>query len=185
LPELISTLSKGREKVVFLHTAGSIDLSVFGDHPHHGVFYPMQTFTKGRQVDFRGVSFFIEGNDDQTLKVEQILASSISEHIYQLSSADRKYLHLAAVFACNFANHSYTLAAKILEAHGIPFNVMLPLIEETTEKVHYLSPQEAQTGPAVRNDENVMKAQQQLLADDSLMAEIYELMSKSIIYNKV
>ncbi len=184
LPSLIGALRTGREEVVFLHTAGSISIDVFGHHPHHGVFYPMQTFTKGRQVDFRKVSFFIEASDDHTMKVERELASALSEHIFELSSSERRYLHLAAVFACNFANHSYALAARILQEHGIPFSVMLPLVDETTEKVHHLSPKEAQTGPAVRNDENVMTAQKLLLSDDPLTAEIYELMSKSIIKNK-
>lgn len=180
LPSLIEQLTTGREERVFLHTAGSVSLDVFGQHQHGGVFYPMQTFTKGRQVDFSKVSFFLEGKDEQTLLTARKLAAGLSTHIYELSSAERRYLHLAAVFACNFANHSYSLAAKILNEHGLPFEVMLPLIEETTEKVHHIAPQEAQTGPAVRNDEQVMKAQQQLLADDELTATIYELMSQSI-----
>ncbi len=180
LPSLIDTLRPGREQMVFLHTAGSVSMNVFGPHPHHGVFYPMQTFTKGRQVDFRKVSFFLEGNDDVSLEVERKLASSLSDHVYELSSDERRYLHLAAVFACNFANHSYTLAARILQKHGLPFDVMLPLIEETTEKVHHLAPHEAQTGPAVRGDADVMRAQEMLLADDPLTAEIYRLMSQSI-----
>ncbi len=180
LPSLIAALHSGREQVVFLHTAGSISMSVFGNHAHHGVFYPMQTFTKGRQADFRKVSFFLEGNDQTTLETAHQLASSLSDHVYELSSEERRYLHLAAVFACNFANHSYTLASSILARQGLPFSVMLPLIEETTEKLHHLSPQEAQTGPAVRGDENVMRAQEQLLNDDPLTAAIYRLMSQSI-----
>ena len=97
-----------------------------------------------------------------------------------MSTADRKYLHLSAVWACNFVNHCYDIAAGILSAHHLPFDVMLPLIDETARKVHALSPHDAQTGPAVRYDENVIAAQSALLADDSELRQLYELLSKSI-----
>lgn len=90
----------------------------------------------------------------------------MSHRVYPLSSADRKHLHLSAVWACNFANHCYDVAASLLQAHHLPFEVMLPLIDETARKVHALSPREAQTGPAVRYDENVIQAQAELLKDD-------------------
>ena len=100
--------------------------------------------------------------------------------IYQLSSEDRKYLHLSAVFACNFVNHCYAVSYDILKKHGIPFDVMLPLIDETARKVHVLTPQEAQTGPAVRYDQNVIRAQSSLLRDNPLLKDIYERMSMNI-----
>jgi predicted short-subunit dehydrogenase-like oxidoreductase (DUF2520 family) len=150
-------------------------LSVFDGYTQHGgVLYPMQTFSMEREVDFRAIPLFIEGAD---ARIRQ-LAESISEHVYELSSDDRKYLHLAAVFACNFANHCYTLAAEVLEKKGLPFDVMLPLVDETARKVHELHPKEAQTGPAIRGDKNVMAAQAALL--DSRMQAIYNLMSESI-----
>ena len=98
----------------------------------------------------------------------------------ELSSEGRRYLHLAAVFACNFANHCYALSAEILAKQGLPFDAMLPLIDETARKVHELSPAKAQTGPAVRYDENVLKAQSQLLSDRPDLQELYDRMSKSI-----
>ena len=175
LQEVIAKVTKGRETRLFLHTAGSMPLSVFeGYAKNGGVFYPMQTFSMEREVDFRAIPLFIEGAD---ARIRQ-LAESISEHVYELSSDDRKYLHLAAVFACNFANHCYTLAAEVLEKKGLPFDVMLPLVDETARKVHELHPKEAQTGPAIRGDKNVMAAQAALL--DSRMQAIYNLMSESI-----
>ena len=175
LQEFIAKVTKGRETRLFLHTAGSMPLSVFeGYAKNGGVFYPMQTFSMEREVDFRAIPLFIEGAD---ARIRQ-LAESISEHVYELSSDDRKYLHLAAVFACNFANHCYTLAAEVLEKKGLPFDVMLPLVDETARKVHELHPKEAQTGPAIRGDKNVMAAQAALL--DSRMQAIYNLMSESI-----
>ena len=147
---------------------------------HYGVFYPMQSFSKERQVDFSLIPLFLESSDEETDKLSHQLAQSISQRIFVLSSEDRRHLHLAAVFACNFANHCYALSAKVLEKHGLPFNVMLPLIDETAEKVHKLHPKEAQTGPAIRWDKNVLAAQKALLAEEPEMQQIYELMSKSI-----
>ena len=160
---------------MILHTAGSMPLSIFEGYTENGgVFYPMQTFSMEREVDFKEIPLFIEGND---ARIRQ-LAESISNHVYELSTADRKYLHLAAVFACNFANHCYTLAADVLAKKGLPFDVMLPLVDETARKVHELHPRDAQTGPAVRGDQNVMQAQAALLEGQT--KEIYELLSESI-----
>jgi predicted short-subunit dehydrogenase-like oxidoreductase (DUF2520 family) len=152
LKDVIFELRKGREQQVFLHTAGSIPMSVFGEHQHRGVFYPMQTFSMEKNVDFSRVHIFIEGSDAETLNVARKIGETLSSHIHELSSAERRYLHLAAVFACNFANHCYALSAEILEAHGLPFEAMLPLIKETADKVETVHPREAQTGPAARRD---------------------------------
>ena len=166
---------RGQGEAAILHTAGSMPLSVFDGYTENGgVLYPMQTFSMDREVDFRAIPLFIEGHDP---RIRQ-LAESISQHVYQLSTADRKYLHLAAVFACNFANHCYTLAADVLAQKGLPFDVMLPLVDETARKVHELHPMDAQTGPAVRHDENVMQAQEALL--DEPMRQIYHQLSQSI-----
>ena len=179
--EVIPSLVRKREPAVFLHTAGSMPMSVFkGYCTHYGVLYPMQTFSKDRLIDFSNVPFFIEGNDDKALQVAAALAGSVSKNVRQLSSSERKYLHLAAVFASNFVNHCYELSAEILQRHGIPFDVMLPLIDETADKVHILSPHDAQTGPAVRFDQNVIVAQMDLLKDTPQAQRIYQEMSKSI-----
>ena len=177
LQEVIGHAAKGREAQLFVHTAGSMPMDGFEGHTHrYGVFYPMQTFSKERLVDFQKIPVFIEGDD--TLIRE--LAESISQSVYQLSTADRKYLHLSAVFACNFVNHCYALSAELLERHGLPFSVMLPLIDETAGKVHELHPLDAQTGPAVRYDENVIRMQSDLLAETPELQDIYERMSLDI-----
>ena len=180
LEQLISQLCGG-EKKVFLHTAGSMPMSVFrGKALHYGVLYPMQTFSKQREVDFSIIPCFIEANDEFALKQIEGLAGQISHRVYQLSSEDRKYLHLSAVFACNFANHCYAASQELLQQHGIPFDVMLPLIDETAAKVHGMTPKDAQTGPAVRYDENVIGKQIQLLENQPYFQKIYDCMSKSI-----
>ena len=180
LEQLISQLCGG-EKKVFLHTAGSMPMSVFrGKALHYGVLYPMQTFSKQREVDFSIIPCFIEANDEFAQKQIEGLAVQISHRVYQLSSEDRRYLHLSAVFACNFANHCYAVSQELLQQHGIPFDVMLPLIDETAAKVHGMTPKEAQTGPAVRYDENVIGKQIQLLENQPYFQKIYDCMSKSI-----
>lgn len=180
LEQLVSQLCGG-EKKVLLHTAGSMPMSVFrGKALHYGVLYPMQTFSKQREVDFSIIPCFIEANDEFALKQIEGLAGQISHRVYQLSSEDRKYLHLSAVFACNFANHCYAASQELLQQHGIPFDVMLPLIDETAAKVHGMTPKEAQTGPAVRYDENVIGKQIRLLENQPYFQKIYDCMSKSI-----
>ena len=176
LQALIPQLTQGREGQLFVHTAGSMPMTVFeGYADRYGVLYPMQSFSKERRVDFAEIPVFIEGADPLIRQ----LAESISRRVYPLSTADRKYLHLAAVFACNFANHCYALAADVLERHGLPFDVLLPLIDETARKVHELHPLDAQTGPAVRYDENVINMQAALLSDPAVR-ELYERLSLSI-----
>ena len=181
MPDLIPQICKGREQKVFMHTAGSMPMDVFGGMAlHYGVFYPMQSFTKGREVDFNNIPCFIEANDDCAMRVIGELAGSVSSKVTELSSEDRKYLHLAAVFACNFVNHCYAISADILAEHGLTFDVMYPLIDETVRKVHQMEPAKAQTGPAVRYDGNVIRNQSLLLRGNPLVKDIYERMSMSI-----
>lgn len=161
---------------LFIHTAGSMSMEVLPS-PRRGVLYPMQTFSRSRAVRFREIPVFVESPTDEALLLE--LASQLSARACALDGERRRLLHLAAVFACNFVNHMYDLADGILTGAGLPFDVMLPLIDETARKVHQLRPRQAQTGPAVRYDRNVMERQMELLPDgqDRL---IYELLSKSI-----
>ena len=174
-------LRNAKHERVFLHTAGSMPMSVFkGMAQHYGVLYPMQTFSKQREVDFSIIPCFVEANDEFAQKQIESLAREISGRVYQLSSEDRKYLHLSAVFACNFANHCYAISQELLEEHGIPFDVMLPLINETAAKVHEMKPKDAQTGPAVRYDENVIDKQSKLLENHPHFKKVYDSMSKSI-----
>ena len=181
LADVIPAVTKGRESQVFMHTAGSMPMEMFRGMAHHyGVFYPMQSFSKERPVDFAEIPTFIEASDEKAMQVIRHLAESVTERVYELSSDDRQYLHLAAVFACNFVNHCYAMAAEVLEEHGMNFDVMLPLIDETARKVHQLHPLQAQTGPAVRYDENVIRHQIQLLRNHPFMKDLYERMSLHI-----
>ena len=161
---------------LFVHTAGSMSIDLFPSI-RRGVFYPMQTFSKQRPVQFSEIPVFVQSNTDEAMLLS--LASQLSDHTFILDEKRRRRLHLAAVFACNFANHMYDLSARILEDADIPFNVMLPLIDETARKVHQLSPSQAQTGPAARYDTNVMRHHLELLTDER-DKDIYKLLSKSI-----
>ena len=199
LPSLISQLSQhlnspsgargATHHPLFLHTAGSVPLSVFPSNtptpntyhptPKHGVLYPMQTFSKDKSVNFREIPCFIEASDNNTLEVIKGIASKVSDHVLEMSSEKRKKLHLAAVFACNMVNHCYRLAEKVLEEEGIDFSLYLPLIQETANKVKELSPRKAQTGPMVRYDKKIMDAQIALINDERTR-QIYRLMADSI-----
>ena len=181
LADVIREATKGRENQLFVHTAGSMPMVMFkGLTAHYGVFYPMQTFSKERLVDFNDISVFLETNDDASMERLKMLAATLTTHIYELDSEGRKQLHLAAVFACNFVNHCYALSAEVLAAKGLPFSVMLPLVDETAQKVHELAPKDAQTGPAVRGDQNVMQMQANMLAGNSAVKQIYEALSNDI-----
>lgn len=181
LESLIGALCDGERRGVFVHTAGSMPMSVFsGKAERYGVVYPMQSFTKSRAVDFSEIPVFLEASDDGVAEMLGALSGQLSSSVRFITSAERKKLHLAAVFACNFVNHCYELSAEVLASCGLPFSVMLPLIDETAAKVHQLSPREAQTGPAVRYDENVISMQSASLAREKRLQDIYLLMSKSI-----
>ena len=181
LQELIPSIVRAREGALFVHTAGSMPMAVWENQAiRYGVLYPMQTFSKAREVDFSSVSFFVEANEVSDLAILKEMASTLSPKVYEATSAQRTYLHMAAVFACNFANHMYSLSAHLLEKNGLPFDAMLPLIDETARKVHGLHPKDAQTGPAVRRDENVMGKHLDMLADEPGVKEVYKLISNSI-----
>ena len=165
----------------WVHTAGSMPMALFAGHAkHYGVCYPLQTFSKTRAVDVSKVPFFIEGSDAETEERLCQLAERLSTSVQRLSSEKRKSLHLAAVFTCNFVNHLYVLGGELLAKEGIDARLLLPLIDETAAKVHDMSPLAAQTGPAVRYDENVIQKQLAQLEADSTKWEIYALMSQSI-----
>lgn len=179
LERLANCVAENVKGKLFVHTAGSMPMKILPVE-RRGVLYPMQTFSKSREVDFAEIPTFVEAEHEDDLALLKTLAESISDNVRVLPSEDRKSLHVAAVFACNFVNHCYRLSEKVLSKYDIPFSVMLPLVEETARKVHEISPKDAQTGPAVRWDENVMLEHKQMLKDDEMMLEIYELMSKSI-----
>ncbi len=165
---------------IWVHTAGSVPMNIFkGYSANYGVIYPFQTFSKTREVDFSNIPVFIEANTEKNLRILESVFLAISGKVIELPSEKRKYVHLTGVFACNFVNHMYAISQKILEKNGIPFNIVLPLIEETAAKVHQLEPADAQTGPAVRFDETIINKHLSLL-DNFTEKEIYKSVSMSI-----
>lgn len=180
LSHLAASICKDRPNALFLHTAGSVPMDIFKGHAsRYGVLYPMQTFSKNRRVDFHEIPCFIEASNEKSLATIRSLAESISGHVVDCDSAKRKKMHLAAVFACNLTNHCYRLAERVLDAEQINFNLFLPLIDETAKKVAEMSPKDAQTGPMIRYDVEVMNRQLALIPDD-LTRQIYRLMAESI-----
>ena len=162
------------------HTSGSMPMSVFENRVEQfGVIYPLQTFSKKREIEWEQIPLFIEGNNDSGLSSIRELVSSLSKNIHILSSENRKFIHLSGVFACNFTNYMYDIASKMVEKSGLPFDVLLPLIDETAHKVHHLHPHQAQTGPAIRYEQNIIDKHIELI-DSSEMKALYKLLSDSI-----
>jgi predicted short-subunit dehydrogenase-like oxidoreductase (DUF2520 family) len=140
----------------------------------------LQTFSKEQPVDFRKIPVFIEANSEENEKKLLQIARKISDYVTPMDSDRRLSLHISAVFACNFVNHCYTVAGKILEAENIPFEALHPLILETAMKVQKMKPERSQTGPAVRFDENIISAHLEKLAEYPEIRELYKIMSLSI-----
>ena len=183
IPNIVANLRIMNPKAIVAHTAGSVALSVLSSKfAHSAVFYPMQTFTKSRELDFSVIPCFIEASDAATLNAVKSLAESISNRVVEADSAKRKTMHLAAVFACNMVNHCYHLAEKILADDNLDFSLLYPLIDETAKKAQLMSPKLAQTGPMIRYDKTVMNAQKAMLHDED-MIELYNIMAKSIHYS--
>lgn len=170
---------------LFLHTAGSVPMNLWHEAgaKHYGILYPLQTFSKERAVDMREVALFVEGSDEDALHTIELLAHSISNKVYRADSSERALLHISAVFACNFTNAMYGIADQLLKQGGIPFDVLLPLIDETAAKVHTLAPHEAQTGPAVRGDNEVMQHHLARLTNQPELQQLYAQIS-AIINNQ-
>ena len=181
LVQLLPQLTKGREAALWVHTAGSVPMQFFeGRATRYGVLYPMQTFSKGVPVDFSSITLFVEASSSDVLQQLKQLASLLSPRVHEADSRQRKSLHVAAVMACNFVNHCYVMAQRWLEQQGLPFEAMLPLIDETARKVHQLKPTEAQTGPAIRGDRQILDEHLRLLASNPQLQQLYRTLSESI-----
>ncbi|MCQ2243549.1 MAG: DUF2520 domain-containing protein [Bacteroidaceae bacterium] len=168
------------EKALVVHTAGTKPMSLLdGKFQNYGVLYPMQTFSKEKELEYREIPIFLEANNEKGMAVLKELAEGAFENISVLTSAERKVLHIAAVFTSNFTNHMLTLADEQLQTIGLNYKVMLPLLKEVTDKLLHLPPQKAQTGPAIRKDLSVVNEHISLI-EDPLTREIYKLVSESI-----
>ena len=169
-------------------TSGTVSCQCLKDYAdHYGVIYPLQTFTKTQDMRKLEVPLCLEYSEPTIPSVGTnyrelmwSLARELSPNCYEVSEAQRAQMHVAAVFACNFSNAMYQIAYKLLEENGLPFEILLPLLRQTVEKVSQMTPAEAQTGPAVRGDVNVMRKQMEALEDERLR-EIYRLMSEAIM----
>lgn len=164
---------------LIVHTSGSVGLDQLDGKNHRGVFYPLQTFSKNKAVDFSTIPFCLETERDEDYATLEALASNLSQSVYSISSAQRQSLHVAAVFVSNFTNHMYTIGSQICDENNIPFDILKPLIQETADKINTLSPLQAQTGPAVRNDVTTLQRHLDFLQDENKKT-IYTLLTQSI-----
>lgn len=176
--EQVSDLIK-TEKALVAHTSGSLPLEILKGNYRKASFYPLQTFSKTKNLDYSKIPFFIETENQIDEKSLFELASIISENVETSDYEKRKYIHLTAVFACNFVNHLFARAKEISDSQDLPFQYFIPLIDETVEKIHHLEPKLAQTGPAVRGDERILKLHEELIKDEQHL-KVYQLMNESI-----
>jgi predicted short-subunit dehydrogenase-like oxidoreductase (DUF2520 family) len=177
--DAIATVSKQLKDIqsLVVHTSGAVDMNAI-NQKRKGVFYPLQSFTKDKSVDFSTIPICIESTNNDDIKLLENLASSINSKPYKISTEQRKKIHLAAVFVNNFTNYMYTIGQDICEENTIPFEILQPLILETANKVKKISPRNAQTGPAKRNDKQTITNHLENL--NLQQQEIYKLITKSI-----
>lgn len=164
---------------LIVHVSGTISIEVIRNSPRKGVFYMLQTFSKDRKVDFSQIPFCIEATTTEDFRLLEQIALCFSEKVYKINSEQRKAIHLAAVFVNNFTNHMYVLGEEICKENEVPFDILKPLIAETANKINFLSPKNAQTGPAMRNDQSTIDKHLALLRD-KIHKEIYRIITKSI-----
>jgi predicted short-subunit dehydrogenase-like oxidoreductase (DUF2520 family) len=178
-------LEQGRWKgKVCVHTAGSVPMEIFRPYTDkYGVIYPLQTFSKTFSLEISKVPFFIEACDEDLKKKLTQLTEKISQNIFEATSEQRFLIHLAAVFANNFSNYMFVVAQKILETQNIPFDVLKPIIEETVRKAIAIGPENAQTGPAMRNNLEILKKHAEFLKGNPEWQKIYTFVSESIRKN--
>ncbi len=167
-----------KKNCLVAHTSGSLPMEVLKGEYRKASFYPLQTFSRSKVLDYSKIPFFIEAEDEKDMSILSELVARVSKNVMESTYEKRKYIHLTAVFACNFVNHLFSRAKEISDSQEIPFDYFLPLIDETVQKIHEIEPKSAQTGPAVRNDRRILKLHEQLLTDESL--EIYKTMNHSI-----
>ncbi|TVZ23471.1 putative short-subunit dehydrogenase-like oxidoreductase (DUF2520 family) [Dokdonia sp. Hel_I_63] len=165
-----------------VHTSGFTAMSTLSRKHNKGVFYPLQSFSKeDTSIDFTEIPILIEAGDPKDEKTLKTLAAIISNNVQVINSKQRRQLHLAAVFANNFTNHCYTIAQELCDVHGVPFDTLYPLIQKTTEKALQQGPKNSQTGPAKRDDKQVIDQQIKLLTDPDHTA-VYKNITKAITH---
>jgi len=179
MEEVTSHLDLNDKFVV--HTSGSVPMEILNTvSTNYGVLYPLQTFSKIRKLDFNNIPLCLEANNSNNFEKLNSIAKLISKNIQVIDSEQRKKLHLAAVFACNFPNFMYSIAEEITNQSDIDFDILRPLIKETADKILEISPREAQTGPAKRGDKKIMNEHLEMLSEFPEFKEIYKLISSEI-----
>ena len=176
--DAIAEVSSKMNTNLVVHTSGACEMDELQNSKRKGVFYMLQTFSKDKELDFSEVPFCLEAENNDDYKILEKLAKSIGKKVYQIDSKQRKVLHVSAVFVNNFTNHLYKIGNDICREHNVPFEILQPLIQETALKIESLSPEKAQTGPAIRNDKNTIKNHLDLL--DKKQQKIYKILTKSI-----
>lgn len=167
------------ENSLVVHTSGTSGIDVLDNKNRRGVFYPLQTFSKAKAIDFTKVPLCLEAENNEDYLLLEKVALSVSNVVYAITSEQRKALHVAAVFSCNFVNHLYQIGSEICEENNIPFSILFPLIKETAAKIETLTPIEAQTGPAIRRDEITISKHLAFLTNKD-QKEIYQILTQSI-----
>ncbi len=181
LENVIDQLKNQVGKSLVAHTAGSMSMDIFKSKvENYGVFYPLQTFSKTRSARFEEIPLCIEANNQLSFNVLNNLATTLSNDVREINSTQRKQIHLAAVFVCNFTNFMYHAGQELLDKQHISFDILRPLIQETADKVMQEMPENTQTGPAVRYDKNVIEKHLQMLSDNPQLQDIYQTLSKGI-----
>jgi len=170
------------ENRLVVHTSGSVSLDALDKKNRKGSFYPLQTFSKKAEVDFSQIPIFLESENETDFELLEKVAEVISNKVYKINSEQRKALHVSAVFVNNFVNHLYQIGNEICVENKVPFEVLKPLILETANKVMRLSPKEAQTGPAIRNDKQTIASHLDFLLDEN-QKNIYKTLTQSIQNN--
>ncbi len=168
------------ENCLVVHTSGSVAMNCLDPKNRRGVFYPLQTFTKGKEVAFKDLPIGLESEHASDYALLETVAASMGSAPFSITSQQRKALHVAAVFVCNFVNHLYQIGNEICNDNELPFELLQPLIQETAHKILTKSPAEAQTGPAKRGDTFTTNTHLNFLTDAN-QKEIYKLLTKSII----
>ncbi|MFW2149039.1 Rossmann-like and DUF2520 domain-containing protein [Acinetobacter sp. TY1] len=184
IAQVIEQVAKYLPNVLTVHTSGSTDLCVLTQfHTRSGVFYPLQTFSLEREVDWSTTPLFVEASTAQDLAILNDLAQSLSQSVYLYSSAQRLSLHLAAVFACNFSNYCYDMAKQVTDAQQVDFSLLYPLILETAHKATQNDPRRMQTGPAMRGDQHILQMHQTMLesARQDELKSAYTLLNEQIL----
>ncbi|MCX2679321.1 DUF2520 domain-containing protein [Galbibacter sp. EGI 63066] len=178
IAEVSATLPFSDRLVV--HTSGSMPMNELAEKNRRGVFYPLQTFSKEKPVDFSEIPICLEAENQKDLNTLKTLANALSDKVYEMNSHQRKTLHIAAVFVNNFVNHLYYIGNDLCEKDKIPFEILHPLIKETSEKLMKVNPKEAQTGPAIRNDIKTINSHLDQI-ENNAYKDIYKILTASII----